>query len=160
MMLPVALAAIAFLGGCYQGDLTVDIHVVREMNSLIYHLDPKGHLTLSEGGGIVEGAAGREIYDTDLVAADMRTLKKTVHNSGFLVEPQPIKSSLTGGMFLVIEAKLGMWENDLRIRGIQVESVRKITDALDKHLPDRYRIRYSAAAALDDDEDYKKYLDP
>ena len=159
-LLLAALAATSALTGCYTGDLDIDLHLVREMNSLVYHVNPEGEFTLSEGGGIVEGVKGRSIYETQLSDGDMRELKKVVQKSGFLVEPQPIRSSLTGGMFMVIKAKLGAWDNDVHVRGIRIRSVQKITEALDKHLPDRFQIRYSAAGALSEEEDYKKYLEP
>ena len=155
-----ALAAVFALTGCYGGDLDIDLHLVREMSSLVYHVDPEGEFTLSEGGGIVEGVKGRSIYETQLSDGEMRDLKKVVQKSGFLVEPQPIRSSLTGGMFMVIKIELGMWDNDMHVRGIRISSVQKITEALDKHLPDRFQIRYSASGALSEEEDYRKYLDP
>ena len=152
------LPLLATTGGCYTGDLNMDLQVVREMNSLVYTLEPRGHLTLKEGGGLVEGQAGRTLYETDLDPADMRKLKKVVQRSGFLVQPEPVKGSLTGGIFMVVEISIGMWDNKMHIRGIRVESVSKITDEVDKYLPEKYRIRYHAAAAIKEDQDYQKYI--
>ncbi len=156
-----ALAALPAVAGCYSGSLTVDVNVVREMNSLAYLLEPTGRLTVTEGSGLGERGKGRELYATHVDMPAMRQLKKIVYKSVFLVASQPIKGSLTGGgMFMIIKAKLGMWENDMHLRGTNVESAAEITSALDKHLPERYRIRYSAAPALRSDEDYRKYMDP
>ena len=135
----------------------MDLQIVREMNSLVYTIEPRGHLTLKEGGGLVEGQASRTLYETDLDPADMRKLKKVIQKSGFLVQPQPVKGSLTGGIFMVVDISIGMWDNKMHIRGIRVESVAKISDEVDKYLPEKYRIRYHAAAIKDDDE-YQKYI--
>jgi len=151
------LAALPAVGGCYSGDLTVDIQVVREMNSLAYTIEPRGHLKLMEGGGLVEGETGRTLYETDLDDADMRKLRKVIQKSGFLVEPEPIRGSLEG-VFLVVDIKMGLWANRMRIRGVPVKSVGKITDEIDKYLPEKHRIRYHAAAATKEDEDYQKYM--
>ncbi len=155
-LLPLLLAGPVVLGGCYRGDLTVDVHVVREMQSLIYHLDPEGRLTLREGGGLVAEAERKALYETQLDETAMKALRKVIELSGFLVEDPPIGQGLDPGMFLQIEVKLGMWENRMNIRGKKVESVQKIVTELDKHLPKNYRIGYMSAGVYRPADDVRE----
>ena len=146
--------ALAAAAGCEA--LNVRIDVVDDMRSLEYHLAPYGGLTVKEGSGRIEGEGPRLLYEARLDAAAMRRLRSVVYKSGFLFEGPPLKASLTRGIFLVVDVRLGMCENRMQVRGARVPSVGRIVYEINKHLPQEHKIPYRWATR--EEEEYEKYL--
>jgi len=156
LLLP-ALAAAA-LAGCDAEKLTMDLHVVREMDSVLYHIDPDGALTVAEGGGLVDRRTARPIHESALDAGAMRDLKSVIRKSGFLVESEPVKRSLSSGVFLHIDVKLGWWANSMNLRGTKVTSVEKIVNEVNRHLPEKHKVPYGRITANLPDEEIERHL--
>lgn len=117
MLSMAALAAAAAAGGCASGDLTIDAMVTNVMNTVTYRLEPTGKLTVSSGGGAVEGETAAAIHTAQVDPAGMARLKKVVADSGFLLASPPMAASLNEGPSLRLEVTLGMWHNVARLEG-------------------------------------------
>ena len=147
--LAVLAAAAACTTGCAAGDLTVNVLVVEDLHSLEYCLEPTGRLTVTPGGGMVEGRAEQSVFATQLDAPAMARLKRVVARSGFLLADGPRPGLAKAGPALRIEVKLGLWHNAVRIAGGRLESAVKIIRELNRHLPVNYQLDYDPPPARD-----------
>ena len=142
-----ALLAAASVTGCATGELTVDVLVMEELHSLRYHLEPAGRLTVTPGGGMVEGQSDQPVFTTQLDAPAMARFKRVVARSGFLLADAPRPGLLARGPALRMEVKLGLWHNVVHIVGGRQESAVKIVRELNRHLPVKYQLDYDPAPA-------------
>ena len=145
--LAVLAAAAACTTGCAAGDLTVNVLVVEDLHSLEYCLEPTGRLTVTPGGGMVEGRAEQSVFATQLDAPAMARLKRVVARSGFLLADAPRPRTLARGPVLRMEVKLGLWHNVVHIVGGRLESAVKIVRELNRHLPVKYQLDYDPPPA-------------
>jgi hypothetical protein len=134
-------AASGWLGGCSTGELTLDYTVAAEMQSMTYHVDNEGGLTVKgEDSGIVEGKAANALYTTQLSGSDLKKLKQVISGSGFFLASPPDRGWIGAGPSIRAEIHMGLWENQLEVFPGQERSVDAISEELNRHLPAKLHI--------------------
>jgi hypothetical protein len=137
-----AAAGPALLAGCTSGELAMQLLATTELDSLEYRLEPDGRLTVTEGGGKLEGQRDRPVYETRLDEPAMERMKQVIAHSGFLLTESPTRWGLSPAPLIRMDVRLGMWHNVVQTRGRRVESLGKIIAEMNRQLPERYQLIY------------------
>jgi hypothetical protein len=130
-----AVLALSALAGCNAQPLTMDVVASAETNSVTYHLDDSGKLTVTGGGGMVEAETGRKLHDAKLTDKEMAELKHMLFNNGFFFADRPPTVSLSTGPTITVEADMGMLHNTVSTPAGEVRSVDQIIEFLNRHVP-------------------------
>ncbi len=152
------LSALALAGGCASGDLTIDAMLFDEMQSVIYRLEPTGRLTVTPGGGVLEGSGHEPIHTAQVDEAGMARLKKVVARSGFLLADTPIRAGLAGGPGLRLEVELGLWHNVVRLHGTSLPSATRIINEMNRHLPAKFALNYNPPPPEREQEQFEEFF--
>ena len=153
------LAAVGALGGCMRGDLTLDVIATTEFNSVSYHLDPSGRLTVSAGGGLIEGQRDRTVHEGLLDPAAMDAFKKVVADSGILLAAPHGGGALVRGQAMRMEVRLGLWHNILQLYGRRLESVAVVVAEMNRHLPEKFRLDYRPPTAAEERDAFDRIME-
>ena len=103
----------ALCGGCASGELTLDMAVAIDAQSISYHVDPNGSLAVTSGGGIVQ-AGGKKLLEKKLSEKEMGKLKQAIMNSGFFTADSSL-SGFGAGPSVSADISMGVWQN--RVHG-------------------------------------------
>jgi hypothetical protein len=144
-----AIAATALIAGC-GGPLNIDLIVGNEVQSATYRVEDSGVLSVSTGGGMTEATA-KQLRRVELGKDEMGKLRKVVASSGILLADAPGKTIFAGpGPVIVAEVSLGLMRNRIVARTGEVESLTKLCQALNEHLPAWLKIPTSPTGKLVD----------
>jgi len=125
------------------------------MHSVSYRLEPTGRLTVTEGGGAIEGGQATPVHTANIDEAGMARLKQVVAESGFLLAEPPMRATLVEGPSLRLEVTLGLWHNVARLHGARMASATKIIDEMNRHLPAKYALQYNPPPPEKPEQDFE-----